>query len=535
MLGALVLAAFSLHARAWRFLCDDAFISFRYAENLAEHGALVFNVGVDPPEFVEGYTNFAWVVLLAVPAKFGLRPHEVAPIFTCLGALGGLVASAVLLDVLTQHRLRGPTAVALFVPAALLVASPEYIVWAHGGLETAATCTLVLAAMASWSSGRPVTAAAFAMLAAFCRVDALLPIALYGITDLLVRGGPALARGPKAAIASVPWRRLALALGVFAIPLGVHLLWRWSYYGAWVPNTWTIKAHGTLLRSTYGQAYVEVWVQHMHLWVLAPLALMLRSRHLIVVVPILGIITYGWWVGGDFMAYNRFYIVATALLATLVGWLLADASALIVRGRSPWWRAIPILAGVLLAGLLGREARARNIADRDKTAGWLDGRWEGVTTMDRFAKAGLAAGGWMHENLPASTMITVGAAGAVPYASRLPTIDAFGLVDPVIATLEGAGPRKDARARPGHQLMAPAKYIKSRDPDLLCHVGYRGKTRPRRAHPSFGRGYTWACMEPDPIPDPLSESGMLEVGFYCCRVRRNRTVGPFNKPRSPAP
>lgn len=535
MLGALVLAAFSLHARAWRFLCDDAFISFRYAENLAEHGALVFNVGVDPPEFVEGYTNFAWVLLLAVPAKFGVRPHQIAPVFTWLGALGGLVASAWLLDVLTRRSLRGPQALALVVPAALLVASPEYIVWSHGGLETAATCALVLAAMASWSSDRPVTAAALAMLATLCRADALLPIGLYGLVDLCVRGGPALWRQRRAALASLPWKRLAVALAVFAIPICAHLLWRRSYYGSWVPNTWTIKAHGTLLRSTYGQAYVEVWVQHMHLWILAPLALLLRWRHLVVLVPIVGVTTYGWWVGGDFMAYNRFYIVATALLATLVGWLLADASGLIARARSPWWRAVPVVAGVMLAALLGREARARNGVDRAKTAGWLDGRWEGVTTMDRFAKAGLAAGGWMHENLPGDTMITVGAAGAVPYASQLPTIDAFGLVDPSIAHLDGVRPRKDERARPGHQLMAPVKYIKARDPDLLCHVGYRGKKRPRRAHPAFGRGYSWACMEPDPIDDPLSESGTLDVGFYCCRIRNGRSVGPFNQPRRGGP
>jgi hypothetical protein len=30
--------------RAWAFVCDDAFISFRYARNLAEHGTLAFNL-----------------------------------------------------------------------------------------------------------------------------------------------------------------------------------------------------------------------------------------------------------------------------------------------------------------------------------------------------------------------------------------------------------------------------------------------------------------------------------------------------------
>ena len=45
---------------AW-FLCDDAFISFRYARNLLEGHGLVFN----PGEYVEGYSNFLWVLELA--------------------------------------------------------------------------------------------------------------------------------------------------------------------------------------------------------------------------------------------------------------------------------------------------------------------------------------------------------------------------------------------------------------------------------------------------------------------------------------
>ncbi|MGB5138377.1 MAG: hypothetical protein WBP29_07570, partial [Candidatus Zixiibacteriota bacterium] len=41
---------------------DDAYISFRYAENLINGDGLVFNIG----ERVEGYTNFLWVILLAL-------------------------------------------------------------------------------------------------------------------------------------------------------------------------------------------------------------------------------------------------------------------------------------------------------------------------------------------------------------------------------------------------------------------------------------------------------------------------------------
>lgn len=43
------------------FLTDDAFISFRYARNLVEGHGLVYDLG----EYVEGYSNFLWVLELA--------------------------------------------------------------------------------------------------------------------------------------------------------------------------------------------------------------------------------------------------------------------------------------------------------------------------------------------------------------------------------------------------------------------------------------------------------------------------------------
>ena len=53
-----------------RFIQDDAFISFRYAQNLAEGKGLVFNIG----ERVEGYTNFLWTCLLSLSFLVKIDP-----------------------------------------------------------------------------------------------------------------------------------------------------------------------------------------------------------------------------------------------------------------------------------------------------------------------------------------------------------------------------------------------------------------------------------------------------------------------------
>lgn len=536
MLAAAVTIAFLVHARAWQFQCDDAFISFRYAENLAEHGELVFNVGMDPPERVEGYTNFLWVVLLAALARVGWPPPQAAAVLTGLGALAGLVA-AVLVARGLRRRLGGephdPRLRAIdLLPAVLLAVVPEHVVWAHGGLETSWAAALVLGSIAAWTTDRLRLAAVLAAATALLRPDGLLPIAVLGLTWLAVVSAPVLVRERAAALRRIPLRRLTQAALLFAVPVLAHLLWRHAYYGRWLPNTWAIKQHGALLRDTYGQAYVHAWLDALPLVYVAPLALLLRPRHLVLVLPIAAVIAYGWSVGGDFMAYGRFYVVATGLLAVLVGWVLADAARLLSRRLPvPAASGLAVTLGLALATGLAVRTHARWQADMAKPTGWLDGRWEGVAAMDRFARVGVAVGRWMHDELPPDTLISVGAAGAVPYGARLPVVDAYGLVDPHLVHRPGLRPHQGRGARPGHQVIAPAAAIKERDPDLACHVGYRGPTWPseRRVHPAFRRGYVWACIEPPPVPDPRAEGGQLDVGFYCCRRPRERVVGPFGR------
>ena len=51
------------------YMPDDAYITYRYAENLAAGKGLVFNAAAPP---VEGYSNLSWILLLALLARLGL-------------------------------------------------------------------------------------------------------------------------------------------------------------------------------------------------------------------------------------------------------------------------------------------------------------------------------------------------------------------------------------------------------------------------------------------------------------------------------
>src|SRR6185312_6613950 len=123
LLALLVLAL--AHLRYLWFVCDDAYITFRYARNLAHGLGPVWNAG----ERVEGYTNFLWMLLASLAERFGREPGDVMTMLSAACALATIVLVAV------AWRRRGAGGV---YAAALLATSSGFAAWATSGLETAA-------------------------------------------------------------------------------------------------------------------------------------------------------------------------------------------------------------------------------------------------------------------------------------------------------------------------------------------------------------------------------------------------------------
>ncbi|MER6794984.1 hypothetical protein ABT262_23990, partial [Amycolatopsis mediterranei] len=82
-----------LHQLLFATVTEDALVTFRYAQNIADGNGPVFN----PGERVEGYTNFSWLVLVALPrAAFGADVRTTAVVFGVLAALGCVLVSCFL-------------------------------------------------------------------------------------------------------------------------------------------------------------------------------------------------------------------------------------------------------------------------------------------------------------------------------------------------------------------------------------------------------------------------------------------------------
>ena len=264
----LVLAAFApwlallawLAATAW-FLTDDAFISFRYARNLLEGNGLVFN----PGERVEGYSNFLWVLeLAALWGAFGLRPEHAAPWLSVAFTVGTLAAMIWWTARLPAPRQRGPVA---WMALGLVCASATFAVWTSGGgLETRQFTFFAVLAVACLAPGR----ASRGLLAV-----ASLSLAAASLTR---PEGPLLAAccfawyGAQRRLETGRWLGMEWAwlVAPCAAVVAGHYLFRYGYYGEWLPNTYYAK----FVRPWYdmGLRYLAAAALETGLYLLLPLA-----------------------------------------------------------------------------------------------------------------------------------------------------------------------------------------------------------------------------------------------------------------------
>jgi hypothetical protein len=351
-----LLALIAWQAIRTYWLCDDAFISFRYVRNLVEGRGLVFN----PGERVEGYTNFLWVLELAAIWKvLGIRPESACWLLAFLYTSGTIALTIVL-------ALRTPLRERRFLVACgallLLGASHTFAIWATSGLETRQfTFFVLLAAVCLGSREKPrfVLASIALALAESTRPEAnLLWLCALGwlwldrrnVRDVLTLAAP------------------------YAAIVAVHFLWRWSYYGDLWPNTYYAKhVRGWPEAGIryFGAASIEFG-----LYALVPLAAvgaLARARagdraHLLAFAWILPHAAYVLWIGGDHFEYRPldFYwpflcIAAVEGIASLARPALATARPIIVA-------ALYAVLLVATSGVqLAKEIATEGLATRKET------------------------------------------------------------------------------------------------------------------------------------------------------------------------
>jgi hypothetical protein len=446
------LAFLALVARfAW--VCDDAFISFRFARQLAAGQGLTFNPGLPP---VEGYSNLLWVLLLTPVEALGLpTPTFAVALSTLCGALLVARLGRLLFTGLDLPRDRAGLALAF---AATL---PPLAVWATGGLATMpfalALFTVFEALAAEPERPRLRLALVAAAAAVLLRADGawFLGALLAGL----------LAAGARAR--SGPLLRATLAAGgAAALAVLAQLLFRWSYYGELAPNTARVKVglDGVVLER--GLKYLFGLGLNVPSLLLATAALALLvggrrepRRPALLAVPAATVL-YVLLVGGDFMAMGRFTVAALPFLTVAFALALARIPRPAALALGSACVALSLLAalGVQVVSLGLRErAHFRWSADRYRSE--LD-QWRMMKDQaELWAGLGRALGRHTAEG----ESLIHGTIGAVGYYSPLTILDPFGLVN-----REPFRDEEPARRRsPGHQRRVPLERLVDQGPTYL--------------------------------------------------------------------
>ncbi len=420
---------------AW--VCDDAFISFRYARNLVEGHGLVFNAG----EQVEGYTNFLWTLMLAAGMGLNLDPVWLSIVLS-ITCYAGLVA------VLLWASRQAPSGLPCLPFAAIgVLLHHDLQVYATSGLETALFTFLVTAGVLVLTIPRqPFTRSAGILLtlAALTRPEGLLVAGLAGLWLL--------------AVAKPGWKtvlRYALPLLFVYLP---YWIWRFDYYGWPFPNTYYAKS-GDL--TYYGQGIRYLWLYlstYYVLWAVpfALAALLWRvvyrrqwadqeGRVLLLAGSLVLLYTfYVVRVGGDFM-FARFLLPITPLAFVLV------EHALGILLTSPCWRWAVAALLVLAVGLRTQPYEQ----PRQQHYGITD-EWHHYPpdAVKRAQRDGTTLATYVRE--PDMVAGFGGSRAMLVYYANIPTAIEIstGLTDEFVA--HQSIPQ---RQRPGHEKPAPMDYL----------------------------------------------------------------------------
>ena len=493
---------------AW-FLTDDAFISFRYTRNLLEGHGLVFN----PGERVEGYTNFLWILeLAAIWATFGIRPEYAAPWLSVAYTIATLLLTlwwAARLPALQSRSL------VAWMALGLLCTSATFAVWTSGGgLETRQFTFFTVAAVICLglyaNSTRGLLAASLCLAAAeLTRPEGLLLAAccfIWFAVQRLVTGGKVDAKLV---------RQLLFLVAPFALLVAAHFLFRFAYYGEWLPNTYYAKH----IRPWYESGFRYLWSAALEtgLYLLLPLAyIALRTRwqnhrdsvYVLALFCIAAHMAYLLPIGGDLFEFRPldFYWPLLAVPAAEGIALLGSSAANGLKRflRRPSWATagetyaitffLPVLfyantiQGVLLAeGAATRENFNRfHITLGEENAGWLlDAPGMpaiiAISNELRARSTKQLVGGRVGSHreiayfrmkiwkpyeqmergfIPEDALMRHGALGIFYYVPDLKIIDPYGLTDATVARTPVTSSNSERKM--AHDRNPPHEYLKQR-------------------------------------------------------------------------
>lgn len=443
-MAAAVAATLGIQVYLWPHITDDAYITFRYALNLANGHGLAFN----PGEHVEGFSNPLWTLLLAsLHVLTGADLPDIARVaglFFALATLGYV-------SLIILRSADAPASLPLSLALLLIVLTPGFHVYATAGLEGPMLGFLLTSGLAlslRSSRGSRLSAALLFGLAGITRPEG----PLYALLWFLATLNPAL---------SFP-KLLRMEIGrllVMIAPIAAWQIFRLTYFGAWLPNTAIAKVPGVFGEFINFPEYVTPWLVAaggpliLLLWMVLPP----RSERAQLIGRIcLGLggatVVFVSYAQGDWMAFGRFISPVWPVISlTLALWIAAELRQLEESPFVRFRRILPSLpgTGILLCALLAWYPSVTSYINN-----------EGMNMLMRGTDQ-LAVGRWIDRNIAPGASVATGRLGGISYGAMDHVVwDWFGLTDAEEATHIRDG-------RPGKLADDP---VFRRQPDVIAAI-----------------------------------------------------------------
>jgi hypothetical protein len=408
-------------------LDDDVMVSMRYGRNLAEGQGLVWN----PGERVEGYTNFLWTLIAGAAHLLPVPDAKMSLVVMVISFV--LLSSTLYLSVRMARHFAPRSHAVTPILLVTTITCFDVLSWSVWGFETALLGFLLMLFLVCVFERRARPLAWIALsLVPLVRADALY---------LFVAGAVI------ALVLSRDRRRTALYVGAALVPFVVHVLWRYAYYGEWLPNTYYLKLYALDDRWARGAGYVGGFLlEYGALLALAAGAafVIVRTdrRAIALFLVVLATLAYAATTGGDIFSGFRFFAPVLPLIFVFA----AVGVARVARNRvdTVAWGLVLLVVSVPFLDPVGDLTAASTNGDPDLQ---------------------LQVAALINKNARPDARVAVLASGIVPYFTRRPAVDLLGKNDEHVARLIPL-----PRSLIGHGKIDPDHSLRGL-PDLV--VSYR--------------------------------------------------------------
>jgi arabinofuranosyltransferase len=408
---------------------EDCFITFRYVDNFVAGHGLVFN----PGERVEGYSNFLWLLILALFRWLRLD------ILTASKLLGALSNSGTLLLAAFFFVRKGDRNVDwLSLTAPLFIFfNPFLHLHSDRGLETCFyTFEMLLVAFLFFR--RRFLLCSFALSAlALTRPEGFAYFFVLAPLLLLER------RNAKERRTSFPNSLLRFA-APYLIIVGAYFIWRKLYFGQWFPNTVYAKVSKT---NFYQNPSISILWDFLVSCSFLPLVSLLvlgvfrylngeRRRAVIILLVLIGaIVAYTLIIGKVFYFGYRHQVPMIPLYVLLLQEFLRELRKEIASSRR-WVFGAVWLAFAALNLYTVRNGDAPRTRLHVRTFEFLT-RWDFGERLTWYLESPVLlraeAGKYLDFTIPSDATVAADQIGQFAYYVNRYVIDLLGLTDPYIA------------------------------------------------------------------------------------------------------